>query len=337
MKKMNTWQTALFFCLLFCLPLSLPAQKKAEPDGLEGSVEILRARVDSLRSIRLKLMNEADIIARKIDLEQSRRMRSQSEHHELEKQLQKSQEIETRVKAAEDEIQAVSSRYFLAVRDLVTVYQDEINSLMAMAEKDDGNREQRLSRVQVLLEKKNRWERQLSPESGMTQTVFEVDASPWDSPADLQMKGDLMLDQEDALRNEITKIDSRLHSLRDEERVRRKMNELVQEMDLFDEKEELMGKSLQMEASTYGAQLDGANRSTESQGIEYAQTRQLDLGGSSPDDVLNSDYNSGKRSLPELQNLIKQLTGIRSALVNRADSLHTRADWFFNLSGKSTK
>ncbi len=335
MKSMNKWQAALFFCLLFCLPLS--AQKKAELDSLEGSANFFKAKVDSTRSIRLILMNEADIIARKIDLEQSQRTRSQSGHHQLEKQLQKSQELETRVKAAEDSIQAVSSRYFSAVRVLIQGYQDEINSLMAMAESDDGNREEKLSRVQALLEKKGSWEEQLSPEPGMTQTVFEVDAYPWDSPADLQMKGDLMLDQEDALRGEITKIDSRLHSLRDEERVRRKMTELAQEMDLFDEKEELMGKSLQMEASAYSSQTDGSNMSTESRAIDSRRTRLMDLAGSPLGDVLSSDYSSGSRNLPELQNGIKQLTWIRSVLLNRADSLHTRADWFFDLSGKSKK
>ena len=181
-----------------------------------------------------------------------------------------------------------------------------------------------LERLQMLLQKRTLWETRLAPPSLRGQRTLQVQTQAWDTPRTLELKGDLLLDQEEVLRNEIATVETRLRSLEEEERIRRKVAELTRDIHLFDEREELMGKGIENQTRSLSLEtFDIQDRNIPglpglSSTRAYYEEIQLALSGPTP------------RSPDELNTWIIQLKHERNLIVARADSLGQRASWFYH-------
>ena len=85
---------------------------------------------------------------------------------------------------------------------------------------------------------KEAWEARRVPRFADAVTTYPIEANPEDTPRQLRIKGDILADQEEALRGNIGEVEDRIHSLQQEMRIRRKVRELASEMELFNEWEE---------------------------------------------------------------------------------------------------
>ena len=199
--------------------------------------------------------------------------------------------------------------------------------------KDSQKKEKQLLQLQYLLKKKQDLETRLYPSNLSTYHDFNIDANPWNTPDELRMKGDLLLDQEESIRQTISHIENRIHSLQEEEKVRIKVTELAHEIDLFNEREELLGRGVKIgqyrddaadngEETTIGFDYPGGN--------SYAENWSPEVGGSSLEDLKLYESGHTPQSLSGLQEWIEKLKQHKKRLTTKADSLKKRADWFYN-------
>ena len=282
----------------------------------------MKARLDSLQAVHVKHLEEAESLARLINLTRSRKSLSSSEHRILQRQLQESQRLETLVREIESSIEKTERSYRSAIVVFADYLQEEIVSTIDKIERGDDL--EAIERFQALLEKKSEWESRLIPPPMRGRRTLHVKADEWDTPGSLELKGDLLLDQEEILRGEVKTVENRIHSLEEEERIRRKVSELTRNIYLFDEREELMGKEINNQANILSQEIfypedrSGATLSDLSTSSAFYETIQRVLSGPTP------------RSPDELNAWIHRLRQYRDLLAARADSLNQQADWFFN-------
>ena len=290
----------------------------------------LERKLDSLRVSRARLVDQADVLAHKIELLRARGLLSPHEHRKLERKLQESQLLEGRVRTVEVEIAEADSVWYEAVTALVEAYRSGIQDIVrVMEETEDAQEKERLVlRFRGLLEEKQEWEERLPPDAFSSQPVFEVGIEPWDGPREIRMKGDILLDQEETLRQEILLVENRIRSLQEEERVRRKVKELTDEMEIFDEGEELVGReaeSVEQKRTFRGTFVPMAESDVDVKGQSLRRDMRLEMTRPTSQTLL---------TIPEL---IEALEMYREQLMVRADSLKEKAAWFYEKAAEGRR
>jgi hypothetical protein len=302
----------------------------------------LEQKLDSLRVSHSQLMNQAEIIAGRIELYRSKDILNAREHRNLEKQLQESQRLANQVRSIESRMQEVNRNRLAAIETLSQLIKSELDRLIQFTEKDSSLIKQDvLNRIQRLLAKKQACEARLVMPRQFTDSELKIDAQPWDTPRQLLMKGDLLSDREEALHGEIDLVEERIQSLREEKNIRTKVAELARDLDLFDEREELFGRQ-------------AGNVADQSNLLSYwdatFERTATAKGGGQPENwtpevtrpSLNQNSDPGMRGTfprsPEnIQDSIERLERHRDRMRARADSLNQKAQWFYDEANKKQK
>jgi hypothetical protein len=329
MKRLHVlWQVVIPVFLCGVSPTLFSQNVDMSPE--ERQALAYEQELDSLRVQHARWMNQAEIIARHIELYRSKGNLNARDHRNLEKQLQESQRLESAVLALEARINEVINDYRDVIRTLIPLYRARIDSLLDLAKGETSTEKQALlAQAQELLTKKQAWDAQLLMPIRFTHTDYKIVAHPWDTQRQLMMKGDLLLDQEDALRREIDVVDERIQSLQKEKKIRTKMAELTEDLDLFNEREELLGREAEgIETGAndliFGERDTDEGRSYEISGIPES------WGFESSERTLNRpvDLVWTPRSPVLIQESIDRLRRFRSRITTQADSLRQRAEWF---------
>jgi hypothetical protein len=312
----------------------------AGPQGLgyqENTVVSLERRLDSLEAAQSRLRVQADVLARQIDILRGREILSAGEHRQLEKHLRQSQVLENQIQELESKRNAVWKEYRPALENLMLAYQKETELLVSRMERetDSKSRGGLLENVNTILKKKRARETALYENAAPPPPGRDIAAKPWDSPRELEIKGALLLDWEEALRREIGVVDGHIRSLQREEQVRRKAEELALGMRMFNPSEELMGREVRIGEPDPGdyKSTDLLNRNPE--GAVPASARD-GLSADESDKNADSDTPSW-RSLSDLRDQIRGLQQLKSRLALRADTLQHRARYCTDLLDERRK
>jgi len=329
--------------VLWVLVLFVVAYASADRADLENRERLaveMQTRLDSLESIRSKLLIQAESLARQMDVTRRKDLLSAGDHRLLERQLQQSQLLGSRVREIEDQKRTVLDQYRPVLETLIRSYQTEIEDLVRRmeTEKESRQKEALLVGFNDALKNKQRWEAKLSePETGPGM-ASDISAKPWDTPRDLLMKGDLLKDREDGLRKEIRILDGRLSSLKNEERVRKKAEELAVGLHVFNENEELLGRESPVgPANTFtgkGREVLVRDPQTGNGGLARVSHPAEESANRMIED--NPDRTS-YRSLSDLQEYIGQLQGLKGRLQTQADTLQDQARRFYRAAGERRK
>ena len=300
-------------------------------DSLEIQIRTIEMELDSLQSVKTVTLQQANDLIQRIDLLRDREPLSRNEHHDLEKLMQESQKVESRVVKIDEKIEDCMRRQETSLQSIVVELQRRITDIVQTMEASGSKNHDLASQLQDLIDKKEDFKTRIQsrPPEGF---VFEVNAESWDTPNRLRMKGDMLLDQEEAVREEISRVDKRIASLIDEEKVRRKVSELVSEMDIFDENEELFGRET--------AVLEGAADAGE---VVFNEVRgEMSIQAWSPESLgaissrLTDEMTApAPRSADRIRDWISRLQTYRAGLNARADSLGSRAQWFHDEADKN--
>ena len=329
------------FRLLWVVPLVLllwnmsanPFTQDSQVAGQEAKAISIEEKLDSLWTTHAQLLNRAEIIAHRIELYRTKSHLNAREHRNLEKQLQESQQLENQVNAVESDIKRINEDRHGILTTLVQLYQIEIDRLLKLTEDDEATkRQESITKINQLLMKKQACEAQLVIQIPFIDFGLDIEAQPWDTPRQLQMKGDFLLDREDALLGEIGLVEERIRSLRDEKKIRAKVAELTHDLDLFDEREELLGR--QSEADAYTTNLlsywnESSTRTTDAQMGGESKNWNPDITQPSlSQNVDLQDRGTFPRSPAYIQDTIERLESYLNRMVARADSLNAKALWF---------
>ncbi len=322
----------LWVALLLACPAARALDDGSALESLETIALDFQARRDSLEALRSNLQVQADILAQQIDAVRRKDVPGPAEHRLLEKQLQRAQVLENQMRALDGQEQDLWGKYEPILEKLIQCYEAEIDGLVKRMEGEGAakNREALLVRFQDALKRKQAWEAErVMRQAGVGRDAV-VAMKPSDTPSDLQMKGDLLLDQEEAVRKEIRALDARLQSLVKEERVRKKAEELTVGMHMFNENEELLGRTTPSEDKR--AEILTGNGSLkrdagESVGVRYGDGIESDASPArSPDGSVNR---TAHPSLSDLQETIGRLESMKNRLQQKAGSLQEKARQFY--------
>ena len=288
--------------------------------------------LDSLRVEHARLAGQAEIVAQRIDLYRDKANLNTREHRHLEKQLQESQRLEMIIRDLESRINEVLNVYRGVIDTLVSLYQSRIDTLLTKAGNEIvANKEALLQQIQTLLDKKRIRDAQLLVLQEFTHSEFRIEPRSWDTVEQLRMKGNLLLDQEEALRREIELVDTRITSLDKEKQIRIRMDELADDLELFNEREELVGRqSEDIEAVLNN--LDYWRITTDEERTQTFLSSPQSWEPEPSERTLNrpTDMILAPRSPALIDDSIERLEHFRNRLAQRADSLQQKSEWFFN-------
>ncbi|HHS12867.1 MAG TPA: hypothetical protein ENN03_03750 [bacterium] len=316
-------RSSVTWALIITLGLGIGGSRAQETDPLvlrENYLIAVQSRLDSLRLEYTRYFNRADMLAHEIDLAKTKNKLSPGDHRRLERLLQQSQQLESKVQKTRNKMADVSSQYQEVLEEIIGLYEVRIDTLLMLTETASVNeKDELLTRVNHAITQKVFWESRRLPSLQSLADEIDIDFDPHDTPYDLRMKGDLLLDREESLRRELKGIDTRMQSLADEETVRRKVAELTRDLRMFDEREEILGREIPL-TDTRRLFSRGAQQSS----MDMTQ-QEKDFVIKDINHILSSP---NPRSLASIQRWIEVLTEYREKVVSRADSLHRRALWF---------
>jgi hypothetical protein len=288
---------------------------------------------DSLQIHHSDILQKADLLAQRIEWQRTGLPVSASEHRKLEKQLKELQELENRLQKIESEIKAAEESRQEAVHKAIEFVRAEIDRLIDQSQKEPETAEKNVPSIRDLLAQKQELEGRLAVPKSSASGSLPVDAKPWDSSETLRLKGNVLADREEQVRQETGFIGERIRSLRDEAAIRAKVSELTRDLDVFNEREELLGRHTGVVGITSSTGVDDRG-GTFNGGVP----ENLDVDGTSAGHTAALDgldpvrANDGSQSPSTLADWIRLLENRKERLESRADSLHQQAQWFYKES-----
>ena len=291
----------------------------------------IEANIDSLTLIRDRLLNESSILAKQIQQQKMGEQRSYSEHKKLERQLQEAQLLNRHISQYEQDINRMHQQMQDSLRALDQAFDNRLEKLMRSAQNkpDEKSREAVLQEFETTLAQKSRWSQRIENPAIIQPASLQLDVTPWDNTSSLLLKKDALLDQEEFIRQEISVVDQKIKSLKNEENMRRKMAEMTGDLSLFSENEETMDRlvlSGHTEARNEVPPYNGME-ALDSNTKFFYDKQNNDPAAWSYFDQQGFDAESSNKYLSTADR-IDILSRYRENLISRADSLKQRAQWF---------
>jgi chromosome segregation ATPase len=297
-------------------------------DDLEKLSRSLEKSLDSLQTVRSSLVKEGASVAAQLAVLAAEELQSPGEHRQAEKLLQQSQSLGERMDAVNRMISDSKNRYESSVERTVAACRAALSDLGAELETaGTGRKSVLLTKMQFLLDKKTAWESRLSSPNSAVAQAPNLELQPWNSPAEIRMKGDVLTDEAGMMRAEIANLEKRLKSLREEREVRKNVAEVSKELALFNENDELLGRQMTASAAT-----DAKNAGITGNSYEVRNT------GESAGPGAREVFLPNQRTSPaaaagsnaaDLNDQISILEEYMKLLTVRADSLEQKAAWFY--------
>lgn len=324
----------LWLSIFCCLVLGgIRAEPVSDPTP---QIRLYEMQLDSMKIEHNKMLAEADLIAERMKLYQSSERLNAREHDNLSKLLRRSLVIEQEVTSLRIEVEGLLTEYDRWLSSELQAIQDELNTSSQRIGTDSKNRDG-LIRIQTLLSWKALLETRRKPLQLHTDSGLQLTLEKTASSRELRLRGDMLLDREELFRKEIGQIDERIESLRIEAKVRRKVLEMTEDMDLFDEEEELFGQKSRpvnlsaMAASNAYDYWDEASHREGFLDAEGSKTGSQDgltdpAVNASADPSLNLEF----RTPEAIEAAVESLADFRDRLHVLADSLENRSRLFYN-------
>ncbi|HNW60670.1 MAG TPA: hypothetical protein PKI62_13405 [bacterium] len=289
--------------------------------GLERSYAELQRQLLALRQENGALMVASDSLALEIQQLKSSEPLSFFARRRLESALRRAQELASRREenlSAQLGLQGEAAR--LAVR-LDDWYAARIDSLLEAAGRMSGSqRQETAAQVEPLRRRKAALQEALNSVAGALPPPGALNIRNTDTPGEIAAKADLLRTREGQVRAQAQLLERRAGQVRQESALRKKMADLVSDLSVFEQRDETAQRVSRSEGS-------GVTTSTEKSGSSFGPESGVLVERASPaDQLLRLDLRT--LSAEDTDLLLRELEGQRRVLLQRADSLATRARSF---------
>lgn len=324
-------QWLLAWSMLLCL-WSQAAAVSTDSFELENRANGLQQQLDSLQVARTQFQGQGDILAQRIQLYRSKTDLNAREHHHLEKLLQESQILGQTIKILSDQIARSETGLKEIIQQIIQRIQTQMETVARSLENpqiSEGEKENYLARFNQLLKSKETWEKRYPAIRPVPQFNFALTIDPTDTPRRLKLKGALLQDQEKRYREEAEQVQTRIHALEKEQTLRRQVQTLTQDMSLFNEQEELLGRRESSLLTRNYYDFWNEDVASVENGLDEkvgVQEQFIDFAPSI--DLHQGSYEPG--SWQSLEGAIEQLRLYEKRMTGKADSLKTEAQKFLN-------
>lgn len=293
------------------------------PKSITDSREIISIQ-DSLKQIYASVLNESEILAQRIKLYRSKETLSTREHRHVQKLLKEAQQLTLHKNDISKQMHVLANQLDLVLFDGLEEIHKKLESLTSK-----NHNESFIAADVKTINQYLSWKAELESYQRLYKPSPQNELSLYiqkdDSQSDLQLKGDIILDREDQFRAEIVLIDQRIQSLKIEADVRRKVRDVSAELELFNEDEELLTRTVPVYSEDYPYN----NMSY----WDYTESR-IKLNGSGETYSLSETIESNDafqylRTPEMIEQAIEKLIIHKSRLHTIADSLHQTAEIFY--------
>ena len=306
----------------------------AKPDShtLEIRLTQTQTQIDSLANLETSNRLLIEKIAKEISALKSKKSLGYFEHKRLENFLKESQSMIL----AQNQIQMEMANLSLQARKLsatlVEIYSSEIDSLVNFVEYNKSSltnteKEDFVVQIQNLRVKRDLLLEIMSATTLNYDNEVKIDIDPNDTPRDIEEKADLINDQEDKLRREADNITKQVKKLKDEAELRLRLSELVNDIRIFDQREEPMTRD----------DIAGVFDKDGSIGRAYWTNQPFFEMNDQTNSKTGVQFNMGnlsELSYQDLEDLVSNLELRSHRLIQRADSLNVLAKDFRNRARK---
>lgn len=236
MKRIVLYSLTIFF-LIYLSQSTLLSEDRLSM--LESKMSTLLSQQKSLEDRGKELKDELDQLSSEIEVLklQSRSGLGIIGRYKLSRSLKKAQSLSEELQEIEKQRSSLGME-INNIRDiLVKEYQDRINSITKKIESttDPKEREKLLQQAISLNEAKDKTLRH--PGHLMQKIeIPQIELSEYDSPNEVREKADLLNDVANKLKERIKLLDTKITELKNEFRIRRKLNQFADELLLFDDR-----------------------------------------------------------------------------------------------------
>jgi|GEM_PF-970242 len=340
---MKFWTGCMILQACAALAAGSPG-RKADLAGQRSIIAGQEAVLDSLKNLEARYMNDAEVLASRIRLFRKDEDLNAREHRTLQKLLRDSQNLEARLGLVTARLDSLQEARVRAIEDMLheidAELADQLSVLNARGKEDSGG--EMIPRFQELLQWKSELTARQEPVAPASRMGLKLQIRPEDTAQELRWKGDILLDREERFRDEVKMIDERIRSLRIESDVRRKVADMTRELDLFDEREELLNhvgiyaSSSETNNSRYW---DGTNTDNflNPEGMTDSKTATGGEGGPAmalSENPAEPGRDRFPRSPENIEASIRRLAAHQKALKVYADSLKTESLRFYDEAEK---
>lgn len=313
------------FALLLWGGLTL-GQPQFETLGFQ--LRFIDAQLDSLAALDKNATAKIDSLAEEISTLKVQKHLGYFERRQLEHKLKESQAFVRQQQELQAEISVHKVQRKALTDQLIDDYSFTIDSLLTRAEQGSPmlspeEKASLLRQVQTLRARRDFVLSKVVPKPEREQKEVLVEILPADTPREIEEKADYLNDQEDKLRREAARISAQVKDLREESDLRLRMSELMDDIRLFDQREEPLSPS----------DVAGALTKTESMGRTYWTNAPLDAAVEGvttlptvTDQIFTIDLSNV--TLDDINDLISSLELHEHKLSHRADSLSAVAEKF---------
>jgi hypothetical protein len=210
-----------------------PALAASALDAARADASAARTKVVGVREQQSALRQEMNQLAARIEALKADQRGALLPGGELETSLRRSQELSGLLSIAARELssaQAEAQRKNLALLSSVSQTLDEAKGRWEHASRDE--RRELISRMRALRAEREQVRAQLPAAA-----VPPLSGATSDDPAELLEQADAVRDAEDKVRQRMDQLKARIHELKDERDLDRRMNDFLGEESIFDEQD----------------------------------------------------------------------------------------------------
>lgn len=319
------------FCRVVFFVLFLPAVifSQSRTESLERQMQTKRAELNLLqRSISIN-MTRADSLARVIAKIREKEPLHFVEKRKLDRLLKASQQLAAKQEKALQQQSRLSRKLREIKMQLQSLYAARLDSLVKLVEShpagDKRRKKEWSDEIRVLQQKSAL----LRPSSQIVSAGVN-DATPQinekDTPREIENKASFFRDREDKYRTKAQQIEKKIKQVKDEAKLRQRMAEMVDDVRLFDSRDETIRPS-ESAASISTTTRQGFDETAKLwNNADYMSGIGNTLALKQADQLLNLDFNS--MPVYNIQDYLDNLDKEKEKLLQTADSLSAVADTY---------
>lgn len=316
---MKKYLTIIPFLLLM---IQLAFSQQVDVNYIKQQEQGLALELENLNLEKSKLLQLGDSLAVPIQQLKSKQDLNIFQRLRMEQLLKSSQELDQKIVVINQNLDKLDREHQSVLRELVAWYNDQIERKMnaARTRKLSPVEQQQLSAWNL---ERSQYLKKIRHNEIQLQLSRPIEIEESDSYQTIKQKADLLRDQEDKARHQMSLIDKRVQELQSELKLRSRMNELI--ADTY-----LMGQPT--EKSLPQNQPRGANENVVFSGADNSRapaSASLDA----VDNLLLKADVSGISNL-DLESQIRNLQQMKVRLNQSADSLRVVADQFYQAAEK---
>lgn len=305
-------------CLLYSQQLDINSFQQQEQQ--------LSTQTESLQIEKSNFLHQSDSLAALIQQLKSKQDLNIFQRRRLEQLLKSSQELDQNITEVDQKIDKLDRDHQTVLGELISWYDGQIAKMV------DSGQGKKLSQSQV--EQLSKWNlerneylKKVKQNQIHLQLSKPIEIEQSDSYQTIKQKADFVKDQEDKARKQLTFVDKRVKELKQELKLRNRMNELIADTYLMDQPTEKFLPQNQPRGANDNATYSDGEKSSASR--PATSSTSFDI----VDNLLLKADVSGISNL-DLESHIRNLQQMTVRLNQSADSLRIVADQFYQAAEK---